>query len=94
MFHIGSGGVMPAVPPVTDRQFVATICSRNRNAIVMITNDGPRVRSAITPSSAAKIAATTPATGTQTQIETSNLGERIPSVYAPMPRNAPWPSEM
>ena len=80
MSHIGSGGVMPAVPPVTERQFTATICSRNRNAIVMITNDGPRVRSAIRPSSAANRPATTPATGTQTQIETSTLGERIPSV--------------
>ncbi len=80
MLHIGSGGVMPAVPPVSDRQFVAMICSRNRNAIVMITNDGPRVRIAITPSSAANSPATTPATGTQSQIEMSNLRERIASV--------------
>jgi hypothetical protein len=36
----------------------------------------------------------TPATGTQTHTEMSIRVERIASVYAPMPRNAPWPSEM
>ena len=80
MLHCGSGSVMPAVPPVSDDQFVATICSRNRKAMVMITNAGPRVRSAITPSSAAKAPATTPATGTQTQTDTSTRVERIASV--------------
>jgi hypothetical protein len=60
----------------------------------MITNDGPRVRSATTPSSAANSPATTPATGTQIHTETpSTRVERIASVYAPRPRNAPWPSD-
>ena len=45
---------------------IATIWRMNRAAIVMITNANPRVRIAITPSSAANAAATSPATGTQT----------------------------
>ena len=93
MLHIGSGSVMPDVPPVSDFQLVATIWSRNRNAIVMITNAGPRVRIAIRPSSAANVPATSPATGTQIHTEMSTRVERIASVYAPRPRNAPWPSD-
>ena len=79
MLHIGSGSVMPAVPPVSDVQLVATICSRNRNAIVMITNDGPRVRSAITPSSAANSAADDarrPAPRPTTETSTSGRQDR------------------
>jgi hypothetical protein len=80
MLHVGSGSVSPAVPFVSPRQFVATSWSRNRKAIVMITNDGPRVRSAITPSSAANAPATTPATGTQIHGVTSIRFDRIASV--------------
>ncbi len=40
----GSGRVIPALPLVTAVHSMATNCTRKRNAIVMITNDGPRER--------------------------------------------------
>ncbi len=78
MLQVGSGSVMPPVPFVSESQLVATICIRNRNAIVRITNEWPRARIATTPSSAANSAATTPAAGIQTQGEP-------PTFVTPMP---------
>ena len=63
------------MPLVSEGQLMATSWSRNRKAIVMITNEWPRVRSAITPSSAANTPATTPPSGTHHQTETS--GTRV-----------------
>jgi hypothetical protein len=61
----GSGSVRPAVPLVSDDQFTAITRTRNRNATVMITKDGPLERSETRPSTSATTAATSPATGTQ-----------------------------
>ncbi len=40
----GSGRVSPAVPLVTGTHSMATNCTRNRKATVMMTNAGPRER--------------------------------------------------
>ena len=85
---------MPPVPFVSSSQFVASSCTRKRNAIVRITNEWPRARIATTPSSAATAPASTPATGTQTHGEPPMSLTQMPTVYAPSPMNAPWPSEM
>lgn len=92
--HCGSGSDRPAVPLVSARQLVATSCSRNKKAIVMITNECPRVRSATTPRTAANSPATTPPTGTNTNgLTLVACVARIAVVYAPSPRNAPCPSD-
>jgi hypothetical protein len=80
---------MPPVPFVSSSQFVASSCTRNRNAIVRITNACPRARIAITPSSAAIAPERTPATGTQTHGEPPMSVTQMPTVYAPSPTNAP-----
>ncbi len=69
----GSGRVRPAVPWVTETQLMAKTCTRKRNATVMMTNAGPDERRDTSPSTRATSAATRPATGTHSQIETSGL---------------------
>jgi hypothetical protein len=69
--HEGSGSVSPAVPLVRTTQFTAKTCTRNRNATVMITKDGPRDRSDTRPRTRATRPAITPATGTHSHGETS-----------------------
>ena len=71
---------MPPVPFVSESQFVASSCIRNRNAIVMITNEWPRARMATTPSSAATRLESRPATGTQTQGEPPMSPTQMPTV--------------
>ena len=78
MLHVGSGSVIPPVPFVSESQLVATICSRNRNAIVRITKEWPRARIATTPSRAANSAATTPAAPIHSHGEP-------PTLVTPMP---------
>ena len=75
-----SGSDSPAEPFVNDGQLSRTSWVRRRNAIVRITNACPRVRMAITPSSAANAAPTTPASGTNTNGETSIRTESSPTV--------------
>ena len=75
-----SGSESPASPFVNDGQLSSTSCVRSRNAIVRITNAWPRVRIAMTPSSAANAAPTTPASGTNTNGETSTRIESSPTV--------------
>ncbi len=63
------GIVSPFEPPVNERQFSATSWRMSRKAIVMITNEWPRVRSITSPSRRATPAATAPPTGTKSQGE-------------------------
>jgi hypothetical protein len=73
--QVGNGKVRPAVPLVRLTQLTAITWTRNRNATVMITNAGPRDRSATSPRPAATIAAVTPATGTHSHGETVSKRE-------------------
>ncbi len=80
MLQRGSGSVIPLVPLVSESQLIATIWRMNSAAIVMITKAKPLVRIAISPSRAANSAATTPATGTQTNGSPPILVVAIPTV--------------
>jgi hypothetical protein len=80
MSHRGSGRVIPLVPFVSESQLIATIWRMKSAAIVMITNANPLVRIAITPRNAAKRAAATPATGTQTNGSPPIFVVAIPTV--------------
>ena len=55
------------MPLVRKTVLIAITCTRNKNATVMITNDGPRERSETRPSTSATTAVTTPASGTHSQ---------------------------
>ncbi len=61
--------------------------------MVMITKAWPRARIATSPRIAASTAAATPPRGASRNGETSKCLERMPTVYAPTPMNALWPSE-
>ena len=79
--QVGRGSVRPAVPLVSETQLTAITWIRNRNATVMITNDGPRERSDTKPSNSATAAATTPATGTHSHgLVSGNLVASTPIV--------------
>ena len=68
--HVGRGSVSPAVPLVTDTQLTAITWTRNRNATVMMTKDGPLARRATSPRTTATRPLTTAATGTHHHAET------------------------
>ena len=81
MSQRGSGRVIPLVPWVSESQLIATIWRMNSAAIVMITKAKPRVRIAITPSSAANSGRDQPRrAGTQTNGSPPILVVAIPTV--------------
>ena len=80
MLQVGSGSVIPPVPLVSESQLVAMIWTRNRKAMVRITNEVPRARIATTPSSAARPPASRPAAGTHTNGLPPTSVARIPAV--------------
>ncbi len=63
--QVGSGSEIPRFPYVSSVQFSTMSCMTNRNAIVRITNEWPRVRMMIGPTAAAKSPATIAEMGTK-----------------------------
>ena len=61
------------MPLVIETQLTAITCTRNRNATVMMTKDGPRERRETNPSTRATTAVTRPETGTQNHALTSGI---------------------
>ncbi len=80
VLQVGSGSVIPADPPVMLCRLSASVCIRNKKAMVMITKAWPRARIATRPRIAARAAAASPPSGASTNGETSVCLERIPTV--------------